>query len=100
MPAYVIVEVEVTNPVVYEDYKRLAQETIHRYGGRYIVRGGKTEVLEGEASKRMIVLEFPTFDKAKTWYRSPEYAYVKTLRERSATSRLMIVEGLETPPQV
>jgi uncharacterized protein (DUF1330 family) len=73
MPAYVIVEIEVTDPVGYEAYKKHAAATITAQGGRYIVRGGKTEVLEGDwQPKRLVVLEFPSMDRAKTPRRAVE----------------------------
>ena len=66
MSAYIIVEIEIIDPVNYEEYKKQAGATVHKYGGKYIVRGGKTEVLEGDWNpKRIVVLEFPTMERAK-----------------------------------
>jgi len=72
--AYIIVEIEVTDPVGYEDYKKQAAATVHKYGGKYIVRGGKTEVLEGDwQPKRIVILEFPTMERAREWLNCEEY---------------------------
>ena len=74
MSAYVIVEIEITDPVGYEEYKKQAGATVEKYGGKYIVRGGKSEVLEGNwKPKRIVILEFPSIDRAKEWLNSEEY---------------------------
>jgi uncharacterized protein (DUF1330 family) len=66
MPAYVIVEIEIVDSVLYEEYKKQASDTVHEYGGKYIVRGGKTELLEGDQDpKRIVVLEFPTMETSQ-----------------------------------
>jgi uncharacterized protein (DUF1330 family) len=90
----VIYQGEVTDPERYEEYKRQAAESIHAAGGRYLVRGGEFEVLEGEApAGRTVLLEFPTMDDARAWYRG-EYAQIRKLREGAATARMYVVEGL------
>ena len=95
MAAYVIVEVDVTNPGEYEGYKALVPGTLQKYGGRFKVRGGKVELLEGENEpKRVVVLEFDSVEAAKRWYRSPEYMRALAIRQRAAKARLMIVEGV------
>lgn len=95
MPAYLIAEVDVTNPAAYEDYKKLAPAAIARYGGRYLVRGGACETLEGPAmTQRMIVLQFDSMDQARTFYNSSEYTAAKEKREGAATARFVIAEGL------
>jgi uncharacterized protein (DUF1330 family) len=95
MPAYVVVEVEVKDPQSYEEYKLLAPPPIAAYGGRYLARGGRTEVLEGEWSpKRLVILEFPSLERAKEWWASAEYAEAKALRQRSASTRMVVVDGL------
>jgi uncharacterized protein (DUF1330 family) len=94
MPALIIVDIEVTDPVLYEDYKRLASAAIAAHGGRYLVRGGRSEVLDGEwTPRRLVVLEFDSFEKAKAWRESPEYAEAKQVRERCARSNMIVVEG-------
>ena len=95
MPAYVIVDISVTDPVIYAEYMKVAPATIANFGGRYIVRGGKAEKLEGEwAPRRVVVLEFPSYDRAKAWWASPEYRKASELRERSAVANMIVVEGL------
>lgn len=94
MPAYVLVQVDVTDPETYEQYKPLVPPTIAQYGGRFVVRGGKTEVLEGSWSpKRLVILEFPSVEQAKKWWSSSEYAPAKALRQRSAKTEMIVVEG-------
>jgi len=93
MTAYVIAEVEVTDPDGYRAYGPPTSATVAQYGGRFIVRGGATEALEGEAPKRIVVLEFPDLAAARRWYQSPEYAELRALRWRSATTRLFLIEG-------
>ena len=95
MSAYIIVEIDVHNPSEYEAYKKLASATIQQYNGKYVVRGGKTEVFEGEWNpKRIVVLEFPDANRAKEWFNSPEYAPAKLIRQRTATARMICVEGI------
>lgn len=95
MSALVIVDIEVTDPVRYEDYKRLASASIAAHGGRYLVRGGRSEVQDGTwTPRRLVVLEFDSFEKAKAWRESPEYAEAKKVREDCARSNMVIVEGV------
>lgn len=97
MSAYVIVDIEVTDPVVYERYKQLAPPGIAAYGGRYLARGGRTVTLEGEwVPQRLVILEFPSVERAQAWIDSPEYGPAKALRHQAARSRMVVVEGL--PP--
>ncbi len=94
MPAYIIVELEVTDPVAFEAYRKQVPATIAQYGGRYVVRGGATETLEGGWSpKRLVVLEFASMDQAKRWYNSEAYRDPKALRFTAATSKAILVEG-------
>ena len=95
MPAYVIAEINITDPVRYEDYKKLTPGTLAAYDGKFIVRGGTTITLEGEnPSGRIVVLEFPTMEKAKAWYNSPEYSAAKIIRMEASAGRLILVEGI------
>lgn len=95
MTAYVLVDIEVTDPVKYEEYKKLAPPTIAQYGGKYIARGGKTETLEGDwTPKRLVILEFPNSEKAKTWLNSPEYREPRKMRQASAESHMILIEGV------
>ena len=95
MPAYVVVQVQVQDPERYETYKRLVPPSLAAYGGRFVVRGGKTETLEGSWSpERFVILEFPSVDQAKAWWGSPEYAEAKALRHATARSEMIVVEGV------
>ena len=94
MPAYVIAEVEVTDQAIYDEYRKQVPATLEKYGGRFAVRGGKTEPLEGGwAPKRLVMVEFPSMEQALRWYRSPEYAPLIVLRQRASRGRLVAVEG-------
>lgn len=95
MSAYVIVEVEVTDLVGYDDYKKLAPPAVALYGGKYLARGGKNESLEGGwQADRLVILEFPSIENAKAWLNSPEYAPAKALRHQYARSKMIVVEGV------
>jgi uncharacterized protein (DUF1330 family) len=95
MPAYLIAEVEVQDTALFEEYRAQVPATIAAYGGRYIVRGGKTEVTEGDwQPKRLIVLEFPSLDRLKEWYHSKEYTPLIELRKRAARTNVIMVEGV------
>ncbi len=95
MAAYVIVEIEVTDPEGYEEYKTPAAATVVASGGRYLVRGGKTEVLEGDwQPRRVVVLEFDSAEQARAWYHSEEYHPLKQIRQRTTNSRMILVEGV------
>jgi uncharacterized protein (DUF1330 family) len=95
MAAYVIADIEVHDPVPYERYKSLAPPAIAAHGGRYLARGGRTEVLEGtRAPRRAVILEFPTLEQAKAWWASAQYAEGKALRQACARTDMFIVEGV------
>ena len=95
MPAYIIVEVAVHNESEYEEYKKLTPSSLAVYNGKFIVRGGEAETLEGDwQPKRIVVLEFPTKEQAKQWWRSEDYAPAKAIRQRTATTRMILVQGV------
>ena len=94
MTAYMIAEIDVSDPGAYERYKTLAAETFAQYGGRYVARGGRAISLEGDAPKRIVVVEFDSVEAAKRWHRSAEYQAALQLREAASTGRLYVVEGL------
>ena len=95
MPAYIIVEVEVTDPAGYEGYKTMVPPTLAAYGGRFVVRGGACETLEGSwQPKRVVVLEFPSVARAREWWGSAEYGPAKALRQRTAKTQMIVVEGI------
>jgi len=96
MPAYVIVEVDITDPEGYEAYKQIVPASLEAFGGRFLVRGGKIETLEGGwQPKRIVVLQFDSLERAKEWWHSEEYSAAKELRYRTAKSRMIAVEGVE-----
>lgn len=95
MPAYIVVEVEVQDQERYENYKRMVPPSLVAYGGRFIVRGGEVETLEGEwMPKRLVIVEFPSAEQAKAWWASEEYAEAKALRQATARSQLILVAGV------
>ena len=94
MPAYVIVDVEVTDPDQYEAYKKLTPASLVAYGGKFIVRGGQVETLEGGWNPgRIVVLEFPSYDNARQWYDSNEYAQARAVRRDAAQARIIVADG-------
>jgi uncharacterized protein (DUF1330 family) len=93
--AFVIYQGEVIDPARYEEYRNKAAESIVAAGGRYVVRGGDVEVLEGEPpAGRTVILEFATRDAALAWYRSDEYTAIRKLREGAAKARMYVVDGV------
>lgn len=95
-PGFVIVDVEVKDPVAYREYRERAPATVTQYGGHYIVRGGAvTHVEPGWDFQRFVVLQFPSVAAAKAWYGSPEYQAILPIRLRSTKSRMAFVEGLD-----
>jgi uncharacterized protein (DUF1330 family) len=98
MAGYIIAEVQVTDPERYEEYRRQVEGTIAAYGGTYLVRGGKSEALEGAApAGRHVVLKFESYEQAKAWYDSSEYEGPKALRQATSTGRLILVDGYNQP---
>ncbi len=96
MPAYVIVEIAIHDQKEYDEYKKLTPASIAAFGGRFIVRGAKTETLEGEWNpERIVVLEFPSVEIAKEWWNSEEYTKAKIIRQRAAHTKMLVVEGYE-----
>lgn len=95
MAAYMIVHLEVIDPAAYAEYGKRVVPTIEMYGGRFLVRGGAVEVLEGDfVPKRVVVLEFADVDAAKRWYHSPEYAPLIAMRKRAARGSFYMVTGV------
>jgi len=95
MSAYVIAEVNVTDAKLYEDYKKLVLATVEKYGGRFAVRGGTVDSKEGGwKPARIVVLEFPSMEKARAWYDSPEYAPALALRLKAGNAKLILVDGV------
>ncbi len=95
MPAYVLIEIDVHDPAAFEEYKREGPLSIAAYGGRYLARGGRTESLEGGWSpKRLVIVEFDSLERAKEWWTSEDYRRAKDLRQRSASTRMVAIEGV------
>jgi uncharacterized protein (DUF1330 family) len=95
MPAYVIADIKVADPVRYEEYKRLAAASVEKYGGRFLARGGKASRLEGAwTPSRLVILEFESYERAKQWYDSPDYQPARDLRHETATGSLVLVDGV------
>jgi uncharacterized protein (DUF1330 family) len=94
MPAYVIAMMTVTKPEAYEGYRTLAGPAVAKHGGRFLARGGRYEILEGGfPGSRVVILEFESFEKAKTFYDSPEYRAAREQRRGAAEFNLLILEG-------
>jgi uncharacterized protein (DUF1330 family) len=94
MPAYFIGEIQVTDSVAYDQYRPLAAASIARFGGRFIVRGGKADLLEGEPQpERIVVVEFPDAETAQRWYHSEEYQAALKIRQAASRGRVFLVEG-------
>jgi uncharacterized protein (DUF1330 family) len=94
MAAYVLAEIEITNPDGYKEYTTAVPATIAKYGGRFLVRGGNAEVLEGEwPQRRRVIIEFPSFEAAKRWWDSPEYEKPKAMRKANSKGRLILMDG-------
>ncbi|PYJ25510.1 MAG: DUF1330 domain-containing protein [Verrucomicrobia bacterium] len=94
MSAYVIVEIDIIDSVGYDEYKKLAGATVEKYGGKYIVRGGRAETLEGDWNpKRIVVLEFESMQRAKDWLNCDDYREPRKMRHRTAKTNMIVVEG-------
>lgn len=94
MKAYVIVDITITDPTRYEDYKKLTPGSLVPFDGKFIVRGGSAETLEGQwAPGRVVVLEFPSMEKAKAWWSSAGYAPAKAIRQSASQAKMIVVEG-------
>ena len=95
MAAYVLAEIEITNPEGYKEYTTRVPATIAKYGGRFLVRGGATTPLEGNwPQQRRVLIEFPSVEAAKRWYDSPDYEKLKAMRIANSKGRLLLLEGV------
>ncbi len=94
MPAYIVADVQITDPVQYEEYKKLSTAAMRAHGAEVLVRGGRVEPLEGRAPGRVVVLKFPSAHAARAFYDSPEYARARAARANAAIMNMFIVEGL------
>ena len=94
MPAYILAEIQVTDGAAHEPYRPLAAASIARFGGRYLVRGGKADLFEGVPEpERMVVIEFPDADTARRWYNCEEYQAALKIRQSASRGRVVLVEG-------
>jgi len=95
MPAYIFVNIDVRDPERYAEYIRQAPASIERFGGVYVVRGGRTEKLEGETEpRRVVLLRFDTYEQAKAWWASEDYAGAKALRQGVSKADMILMEGM------
>lgn len=95
MAAYIVVDVAITDPQEYRTYTQQVPATLEKYGGRFIVRGGQTETLEGDWQPgRFVILEFPSVEQARAWYSSPEYTAIIGIRHHAANSNMILVQGV------
>ncbi|MDQ2785571.1 MAG: DUF1330 domain-containing protein [Chloroflexota bacterium] len=95
MAAYVIAQVDVTDPERYVEYRKMVPASVEAYSGKFIARGGKAEVLEGEKQlpERLVIIEFESMERAKAWWASEEYREAKTLRQATSSGTLFLVDG-------
>lgn len=99
MPAYVIVNTDIQDPARYEEYRLRAPATVHAHGGKYLARGGEMEILEGDWKPvRVVVLEFPSLQRAKEWLDSPEYQAIRPIRQKYAKCDFVLVDGVSAQP--
>ncbi len=96
MPAYLVARIRVTDPEKYRGYMALSPAAIEKHGGRFLARGGEVVTLEGEPEeRRVVIVEFPSLEAARTFYDSPEYREARAAREGAAEAQFFVVEGLE-----
>lgn len=94
---YLLAEIEITNPALFEEYRAKVPASIVKYGGRYLVRGGDPRSIEGDRSlRRCVILEFESPARLEEWYHSPDYAPLKELRQKSAKTHAFVLNGIET----
>ena len=95
MAGYIVADIEITDPDEYQKYAQQTAATLEQYGGKFLVRGGQPETLEGDwKAKRIIILEFSRVEQAKLWYGSSEYSAIKGIRHRSTISNILLVDGV------
>ncbi len=94
MAAYVIGDIEVTDPAAFQEYRNRVGATVEQYGGRFVVRGGRVDLKEGDwQPHRLLMVEFPSLEQAERWYNSSEYKPLIAIREKAARTQMIIVEG-------
>jgi len=99
MPAYVVLDIQVIDPDAFAKYKELGPPSVVEFGGRYLARGGRVETLEGSwLPSRLVILEFPTAELGRAWWASAEYGPAKAIRQASARTEMLLIEGVATTP--
>jgi uncharacterized protein (DUF1330 family) len=95
MPAYLVVNIDVQDPERYALYRAMVPATLALFGGRYLARGGHTEVLEGDwHPERLVIVEFPSVERARAWLESPEYAGARAIRRATTHTDMVVIEGI------
>ena len=95
MPAYLISQIEVYDPKGYEEYRKLVGASLAKYGGKFVARGGRIDVLEGDwKPKRVVICEFESVERARQWYESPEYRLAMDIRQKTSDAKIIVVDGL------
>jgi uncharacterized protein (DUF1330 family) len=97
MPAYVIGEADIVHPDAMKDYGPMVVAAVNKYGGRYLARGARPQVLEGGPAHNILIIEFDTAEAARRWYASPEYQASKAVRQGNSNLRLLLVEDFIKP---
>ena len=96
MPAYVITDIEITDPVAYEEYKKQSPISLAQYGGKFIARGPEPDVLEGDWKPgRVVILQFDSAEQARAWWNSPEYRPARDLRQSASRGSLVLIHGID-----
>ena len=94
MSAYLVVQIDVTDPERYDQYRKMVPSTLEQYGGKFLIRGGPVETLEGSwHPSRFVVIEFDNIEQAKAWWSSEEYKPAKELRQQASNTEMILVEG-------
>jgi len=95
MAVYFIVDIKVEDPTTYEEYRKLVNPTLERYGGKFLARGGATETIEGDwQPQRLVILEFDDTEHFRRWYDSPEYSAAREIRWRASSERAILIQGV------
>ena len=95
MSAYLVVQIDVTDPERYDQYRKMVPSTLEQYGGKFLIRGGPVETLEGSwHPSRFVVIEFDNIEQAKAWWSSEEYKPAKELRQKTSNTEMILVEGV------
>jgi uncharacterized protein (DUF1330 family) len=101
MPAYLISDITLRDRESFEVYRSRAADAIHKFGGRYLARLGEIQTLEGTWNPKMIVVvEFPSLERAREWYQSPEYGRALEVRDKALSRNLILVDGMDDPAKI